>query len=236
MSDPLNLLIIEDSEDDALLVLLELRRGGFDPTWQRVETADALRAALAENPWDIVISDYRLPGFEAPAALAIVQQSQLNIPFVVVSGTIGELAAVELMKTGAHDYLMKDNLVRLSEVVRRGMREFQMRAERAQAAIALNEAKERLHLAIEGSSIGLWDWSIPTGTVTLNDRWAEMIGYTLEDLATTTIETWQNQVHPDDLSKASQILEQHFAQAVPTYECELRMQHRLGHWVWVLSR
>ncbi|HEY9646241.1 MAG TPA: PAS domain-containing protein, partial [Chroococcidiopsis sp.] len=116
------------------------------------------------------------------------------------------------------------------------MREFQMRAERAQAAIALNEAKERLHLAIEGSSIGLWDWSIPTGIVTLNDRWAEMIGYTLEELAPTTIETWRKQVHPDDLSKASQLLEQHFAQAVPTYECELRMQHRLGHWVWLLAR
>jgi len=236
MNESLNVLIVEDLEDDALLVLRELRRGGFDVVWERVETAEDLRTALPCRPWDILISDYRLPGFNAPAALAILQQSQLDIPFIVVSGTIGETLAVELMKAGAHDYLMKDKLTRLPEAVRREVRDAQIRSERQQAAIELDQTKERLRLAIEGSGIGLWDWSVQTGALTLNDRWAEMIGYTLQELEPTSIETWQQHVHPNDLQQATLLLEQHFRQEIPSHVCELRMRHKLGRWVWVLAR
>jgi len=137
MAQAINLLLIEDSEDDALLVLRELRRGQFEVTWERVQTAAELRALLPSRPWDVIISDHQLPAFNAPAALEIVKQSQLDIPFIVVSGTIGERVAVDIMKAGAHDYLMKDNLVRLPEAVRREVRESQIRAERQQAAANL---------------------------------------------------------------------------------------------------
>ena len=236
MNEPLNVLIVEDLEDDALLVLRELRRGGFDVVWERVETAEDLRTALPCRLWDILISDYRLPGFNAPAALAILQQSQLDIPFIVVSGTIGETLAVELMKAGAHDYVMKDKLTRLPEAVRREVRDAQIRAERQQAAIELDQTKERLRLAIEGSGIGLWDWSVQTGALTLNDRWAEMIGYTLQELEPTSFETWQHHTHPENLQQATLLLEQHFRQEIPSYACELRMRHKLGRWVWVMAR
>lgn len=146
MSDPLTLLIVEDSEDDALLVLRELRRSGFELTWERVETAETLRTALRNCSWDAIISDYRLPGFDARGALKVLQDSQLDLPFIVVSGTIGEELAVALMKAGAHDYLMKDNLTRLAEAVRREVRESLIRAERKQAEVQLHQTAKREQL------------------------------------------------------------------------------------------
>jgi len=146
MTEPLRVLIVEDFEDDALLVLRALRQDGFHVDWERVQTAETLRAALASRTWDVVISDYRLPGFDAPAALSILQQSGVDLPFIVVSGTIGEIAAVAMMKAGAHDYLMKENLTRLPEAVRREVREAQIRAERRQAEIQLRQTAEREQL------------------------------------------------------------------------------------------
>ncbi|MDZ8089591.1 MAG: EAL domain-containing protein [Nostoc sp. DedQUE12b] len=133
MSEPLNVLMVEDSEIDAMLVIRELRRGGFEPISQRVETVEELHTALNSRTWDVIISDYRLPGFNAPMALEIAKQSQKDIPFILVSGTIGEVSAVEMMKAGAHDYVMKDNLSRLPVAVRRELRDTQVRAERQQA-------------------------------------------------------------------------------------------------------
>ncbi|MBE9105706.1 EAL domain-containing protein [Nostoc cf. edaphicum LEGE 07299] len=133
MSEPLNVLMVEDSEIDAMLVIRELRRGGFNPIWQRVETVEELHTALNSRTWDVIISDYRLPGFNAPMALEVAKQSQKDIPFILVSGTIGEVSAVEMMKAGAHDYVMKDNLSRLPVAVRRELRDTQVRAERQQA-------------------------------------------------------------------------------------------------------
>ncbi|MEA5628357.1 EAL domain-containing protein [Nostoc sp. UHCC 0251] len=133
MSEPLNVLMVEDSEIDAILIIRELRRGGFEPIWQRVQTVEELHTALNSHTWDVIISDYRLPGFNAPMALEIAKQSQKDIPFILVSGTIGEVSAVEMMKAGAHDYVMKDNLNRLPVAVRRELRDAQVRAERQQA-------------------------------------------------------------------------------------------------------
>jgi two-component system, cell cycle sensor histidine kinase and response regulator CckA len=130
MSNPLRILIVEDSEDDALLLLRELRRGGFDPFSERVETADALRALLARRQWDIVISDYLMPRFSGLAALEIVKQSGFDLPFIIVSGNIGEDIAVGAMKAGAHDYIIKGNLTRLVPAVERELREANERGER----------------------------------------------------------------------------------------------------------
>ncbi len=132
MSQPLNVLIVEDLEADAMLVIYELHRGDFNPIWERVQTAQELSIALNRCSWDVILSDYQLPGFNGPAALEIVKQSQKDIPFIVVSGMIGEVSAVEMMKAGAHDYVMKDNLKRLPEAVRREMGDAQVRAKRKQ--------------------------------------------------------------------------------------------------------
>lgn len=149
MGEPLRILLIEDSEDDALLILRELRRSNFEPSWERIETAAALSSMLVPRRWDVILSDYGLPSFDAPAALAMVKQAQLDIPFIVISGAIGEHLAVEMMKAGAHDYVMKQNLTRLSGAIRRELQEAHMRAERRQTAAALgqSEAKSRAILA-----------------------------------------------------------------------------------------
>jgi len=144
MAKPLRVLIVEDSEDDALLVIHELKRGGNDVTFKRVETAEAMTAALDKQAWDVIISDYRLPHFSAPESLELLHQSSLDLPFIVISGTIGEETAVEMMKAGAHDYLMKGNLKRLVPVIERELNEAAVRQQRRQVQYDLNERVKEL--------------------------------------------------------------------------------------------
>jgi PAS domain S-box-containing protein len=133
MKTPIHVLLVEDSPDDATLLLLELEGGGYDPICERVDTAAAMQTALAKQPWDIIIADYSMPRFSALAALQLLQDGGFDLPFIIVSGAIGEDTAVAAMKAGAHDYLMKDNLARLVPAVERELREAQVRLQRQQA-------------------------------------------------------------------------------------------------------
>lgn len=147
---PLRVLIVEDSENDALLLLRELRRGGYEPEHERVETPEAMRAALAgREGWDLIVSDYRLPRFGAPEALAIFRESGLEVPFVVVSGKVGEEAAVEVMKAGAHDFLPKSNLARLRATVERGLAEVEDRRRAGEELRRRNAILEAVRFAAE---------------------------------------------------------------------------------------
>ncbi len=141
MSIPLHVLIIEDSEDDTLLLLRELRRGGFDPTYERVETADAMQEALCDQAWDLIVCDYVLPHFNGLEALRLFRELGNDTPFIVVSGTIGEDIAVNTMLAGARDYIMKDRLSRLVPAVQRELREAQERRARQTAEQALRLAQ-----------------------------------------------------------------------------------------------
>jgi len=123
MALPLRVLLVEDSEDDALLILRELRRGGYDPDSRRIASGPELQAALLEDSWDVVITDHNMPGFSSDAALATVKRCEVDIPVIIVSGSIGEDIAVTAMKNGAHDYIMKDNLTRLVPAIAREVRE-----------------------------------------------------------------------------------------------------------------
>lgn len=141
---PLRLLLIEDSEDDALLLELELRNGGFDPDLVRVDTPQKLEAALDGNTWDAVIADYNLPSFTGLDALRIIRAKGLDLPFILVSGVIGEEKAVEAMKAGAHDYILKGNFPRLAPALERELREAEVRRERRQAVEELQRANAEL--------------------------------------------------------------------------------------------
>src|SRR2546423_13920913 len=123
----LGVLLVEDSEDDAELVLGELRQGGYEVDALRVETAQDMSAALREGGRELVISDYALPTFSAPLALKVLRESGVDLPFVMVSGTVGEEVAVELMRIGIHDFVLKGNLRRLTSVVERELRDAAMR-------------------------------------------------------------------------------------------------------------
>ncbi len=123
----LRVLIVEDSEDDCLLLIHELRRGGYEPDFVRVENKEELQEALLSSSWDIVITDHRLPQFSSDAALDTVQKHGLDIPVIIVSGSIGEEFAVRIMRSGAHDYIMKGNLTRLVPAIEREIKEAQFR-------------------------------------------------------------------------------------------------------------
>ena len=123
MNKPLRCLLVEDSENDAMLLLRQLRSGGYDVTSERVDTAEAMRAALDRHPWDVVLADYKMPHFSGPAALELLKASGKGLPFILVSGSIGEEQAVAAMKAGAHDYIMKDKLGRLVPTIERELRD-----------------------------------------------------------------------------------------------------------------
>ena len=143
MKKPLRVLLVEDSEEDSLLLLRELERGSYRTVHQRVESAGEMRRALADGEWDVVLSDYRMPAFDAPGALRVLHESGLDLPFIIISGKIGEDLAVAAMKSGASDYLMKGNLARLAPVLERELREAEeRRTHRAtQEAVARGKAE-----------------------------------------------------------------------------------------------
>lgn len=123
METLLQVLLVDDSEDDALLILRELRQGGFHPISERVDTESAMKAALSNKEWDLILSDYNMPFFSTYEALSILKESGRDIPFILVSGAIGEENAVQLMKEGAHDYVMKDRIRRLVPAINRELKE-----------------------------------------------------------------------------------------------------------------
>src|SRR5712672_3670849 len=132
MSIPLRLLIIEDIEDDALLLVLVVRRGGYNVRYERVDAPATLAVALARQEWDLVISDYSMPHFSGIDALNLLRQKGFEMPLIFVSGTLGEDIAVAALKNGAQDYLVKGNLKRLVPAIQRELRESAARKEREQ--------------------------------------------------------------------------------------------------------
>jgi signal transduction histidine kinase len=140
MQLPLKVLLIEDREDDALLIARTLTRGGYDAYIHRVDTEAALREALASQSWDVILSDYRLPRFSCQAALRALQESGADIPFIALSGTGNEETILDLVRAGACDYVMKDNLARLPSAIEREMREAEGRRQRKRLEAQLQQA------------------------------------------------------------------------------------------------
>ncbi|MDD4179500.1 MAG: response regulator [Candidatus Margulisbacteria bacterium] len=139
METLLRVLLVEDSEDDAELILRELRRGGLKAIFARVDTPEAMKEALQKQEWDVIISDYLMPRFDAMAALNVLKTFDIDIPFIVVSGSTGEDTAVAAMKAGVNDYIMKNNLPRLFPVVERECLAAQMRRDKKAAEKKLAE-------------------------------------------------------------------------------------------------
>src|SRR5690242_17479104 len=150
---PLKALIVEDNERDAALLLRELRRGGYEPESERVDTAEALNAALDRQLWDVVFSDYSMPHFTATAALTVVRERGFDTPFIIVSGTIGEETAVEAMRAGANDFMPKGAMARLLPAIDRELREAAARGER-------KKMREQLMISERMASVGLLSASV----------------------------------------------------------------------------
>jgi PAS domain S-box-containing protein len=200
MGQTIRLLIIEDSEDDTLLLVRELKRHGYHPVFERVETAEAMHAALTHQSWDVIIADYVLPHFSAPDALRVLKSFALDVPFIVVSGVIGEETAVAAMKAGAHDYLMKGNLQRLVPAVEREVRESLLRQRHREIEQSLQTSEMR-HRAIS-ELVSDFAYALrlePDGRVALEwitDAMSRITGYPNDILQRGDM--LYQLVHPDD--------------------------------------
>jgi putative nucleotidyltransferase with HDIG domain/PAS domain S-box-containing protein len=146
MATRLKVLIVEDSEDDAELILRELRRGGYVPDFLRVTNQRDMHSAMVREIWDIILSDYSIPGFGGEGALEVWKKYDPDIPFIVISGNIGEETAATMMKAGANDYIMKQNLARLNAAIERELRETQIRRQSRQAVQSLRDSELRFAL------------------------------------------------------------------------------------------
>lgn len=188
MHTPLRVLVVEDSADDAILLMRALRDGGYEPTWEQVETGAELWTALDQQAWDLVLSDYVLPQFSALDALQILQERGLDLPFFVVSGHISEETVAAAMKAGARDYLMKDNLTRLVPAIERELRDAQDRQMR-------RKSTERFQVLVE-NTLDLIIVLAADGTIHYSSRSSErMLGYKPEVLAGANIFTY---IHAED--------------------------------------
>src|SRR5688572_23049393 len=144
----LRLLLVEDTDEDAMLVLRELRKGGFNVTHKRVFTAEDFQGAIDRESWELILADYSMPQFSGPDAFGLLQKRGLDVPFIIVSGTVGEETAVAAMKAGVHDFVLKDKLHRLVPAVQRELREASVRAER-------EKMREQLMLSDRLASVGM---------------------------------------------------------------------------------
>ena len=196
MMETLRILQVEDSESDAALIARHMERAGYRVEARRVEDAGEMRRALEEGGWDVVISDHQMAQFDGPAALEILRESGLDIPFLVVSGAIGEELAVAMMRSGAHDYVPKKDMGRLAPAVEREIREARTRQERKRAEAELRESRDRLEMAMNATQLGTFDCDLRTGEMVWSDGAKRQFG--LPPGAEITWEKFLEGIHAED--------------------------------------
>ena len=224
-----NILIVEDSPDDAQLVIIQLEQEGLEIEYRRVDTEAAFIAAL-DPPPDLILSDFSMPQFNGIRALKIVRGRALDIPFILVSGTIGEELAVEAMKQGADDYLMKDRLGRLGSSIQSALDKRRLQEEKVRADLALRESEARFRSLIENSSdeVSILDahgrlmYESPSSTPTLGYPPGEFLDKDLFQL-----------VHAEDLERLRNLLKQLLENPELHPRDRFRLLHQDGSWLWV---
>ena len=235
MKKPLRVLFVEDSEVDMELVCVELRRGGYDVRFRRVETAPAFLAALAEDHWDLVISDFSMPHFDGIRAFDLFHKQGLDIPFIFVSGAMGEERAVQAMKAGARDYILKGHLGRLNAAVQRELDEAEGRLRRREAEAEALKEQKRLAVALQATGAGVFEYSVVPGSESggyCNERFAEIFGLTLEELPPfDELRQWLvEQVHADDRQRAVLHQQEFIDGSTGEFAIDCRVRHKSGKW------
>jgi len=225
MPIPLRVLLVEDSEDDADLLLHELRRGGYEPRWKRVDTAAGLTAALSAEPWDVITCDYVMPQFSAPAALKCIRASGLDLPIIIVSGQVGEEVAVTAMKAGAHDYVSKDRMARLVPAIEREVAEA---AARRAAEATLRASEEKYRELVEALHDVIFEVDASGAITYISPAIEALSGYRPADVTGTPFTAF---VHPEDIpALLNSVAETARGHANPA---EFRVLNRAGEVRWV---
>lgn len=236
MAKPLRVLIVEDSEDDALLLVFELRRGDYSPVFKRVETVEAMREALEQEAWDLVISDYVLPGFSGLEALRLVRRSGLDLPFIIVSGKIGEDTAVNAMKEGANDYLIKGNISRLVPAIEREMQEAEVRRKRREAEAALVRSERRYKRLVSAVTDYIYTVTLDHGSVVKTSHGPgclSVTGYSHEEYMNNPF-LWYQMIYEEDRAAVTSLSNDIRAgKDIPSLEHRIR--HKDGSIRWVIN-
>ncbi|MHB9131470.1 MAG: sensor histidine kinase [Armatimonadota bacterium] len=219
----LNILFVEDSEIDLLVLLAHFRRAGYVPNYLRVDTPHDLHQALQQQPWDLIISDYCMPGFCGLDALQIVREKRIDAPFIIVSGNIGEETAVAAMKAGAHDYIFKGNLRRLIPVVERELREAGMRRESQLVQCNLQLAETQFRQLVEHIPAVTYIADIDNthSTFYISPQIEEVLGYSLHEFQSDP-EFLRRRIHPEDRERVLHELARCYSANSP-----LRTEYRL---------
>ena len=233
MDAPLQILMIEDSVSDARIIEHTLRRDGIEFTATRVVTEEALRAALAEGNPQIVLADYNVPGFRGDAALAVARERSQELPVIFVSGTIGEERAVELMRAGATDYVLKEHIERLPFAVRRALEDKEHRDARRRAEEAERRGGEMLSLALDGLQMGTWNWDLVNGEIEFSDRCRQIFGLLADEQM--DYERMLPRLPPEDRTRLDEAVRQTLAARMP-HDLEFRVIWPDGSTHWVVSR
>jgi PAS domain S-box-containing protein len=231
MPTPLNVLIAEDSQADADLQMDVLRRAGFDFKWKRVQTQTEFVAELGKRP-DIILSDYSMPQFTGLKAAEILRKSGMDIPFILISGTVGEDVAVEAMRQGATDYLLKDRIARLGQAVERALREARERNELRRAESELHVTHEKLQHLLEHNPAVVYTLKVEGEKVTpevISDSIERLLGFTAAEAA--SYNWWLEGLHPEDRDRAVATMALAFGQN--GYSMEYRIRHKDGTYRWV---
>ncbi len=230
----LRLLMVEDVEANAALLVHTLEQGGYTVLPRRVETAEALRAALEEQSWDFLTSDLTLPSFSAPAAVALAQSLCPDLPIVMVSDEISPRLAVELLQAGARSFVPRDNISALPPVVAHELRAVEAERQRRQAEMALRESEARWQAALEGAGEGVWDWNLQTGEIFFSRQWKALLGYAEDEVI--TLDMWEALVHPDDHARVMASDPALYAGQITTLFDEYRILCKGGTYKWIQSR
>ncbi|MCX6247641.1 MAG: PAS domain-containing protein [Bacteroidetes bacterium] len=226
----LNVLSLEDSVRDFEIISEQLINAGFDLNISRVETQKEFTASLSGNKYDIILADFKLPGFDAFGALRIALEKCPGVPFICVSGSIGEELAVELLKSGADDYILKDRLERLPFAIKRAIDDSKEKHARSRAEKALKVNISRLELAMQSANMAWWEMDITTGNVAFHKRKTEMLGYSADKF--THYKDFMALVHPEDCEKAMDAMKRHIEGSVDKYEVEYRILTSTGEYKW----
>ena len=229
MGTPIRVLIVEDSEEDTFLIIRELKRGGFDPIHERVETAEGMKAALSTKTWDLILADYSMPHFSGLEALKLSKESGLDLPFIIVSGSIGEDVAVEAMKSGAHDYLMKNNLARLVPAIQQELREAEVRRKLKESQNALQESEKRYRQVVESATEIIYTVDEKGNFTYGNPAGLKITGYSLQELRGLN---YTDLVVPDHRERVSQAYINQFRERRPTSYMEFPFFNKSGEIIW----
>jgi response regulator RpfG family c-di-GMP phosphodiesterase len=230
----LRILLIEDSDDDAQLLLRELRRIGYEVEYQRVETAGEMRSALEQKEWDLLICDYSLPQLNAPQALEILKSTGLDLPFILISGTIGEESAISALKAGAHDFILKGNYARLGPAIERELREAGIRKDRSRAEQQLREKEKLLSEAQRIGHIGSWSYDIELGTLQFSDEMYRLLDVS-SDRFKHTIDAFLNLIYSEDRPAAEE-WNDHIRSGRMVRELDFRILHSNGELRYIQCR